>query len=210
MKSRKKLLKKSQLYLILNKPSFSKRSLKKIDSVLASGKISLLQLRNKQSSKQKVLDSAIKISKLLKNRALLIINDYVDIAFVCRADGVHLGQGDLSLKQARSILGKDKIIGVSCHNLAQALKAQRDGADYIGIGPVFKTATKPESKAIGLKALKELKNKIKIPYFAIGGIDEKNINKVIASYARRIAVCQAILQAKNPKKSARQLWQKLN
>lgn len=209
MKSRKILLKKSQLYLILDKPSFSKRSLGKIYSAIASNKIDIWQLRDKLSLKQKVLNSAIKISKLLKQRALFIINDYVDIAYVCQADGVHLGQTDLSIKQARSILGEDKIIGISCHNLAQALKAQKDGADYIGIGPIFKTATKPECKEIGLNVLKELKPKIKIPYFAIGGINEGNIKKITDAKANRIAVYQAILNTKNPKRSAIQLWHKL-
>ncbi len=147
--------------------------------------------------------SRMKISKLF------IINDSLDIACACGADGVHLGQEDFPLKLARKILGKHKIIGISCHNLAQAIKAQRQGADYIGIGPIFKTPTKPEYKAIGLKVLRELKNIIKIPYFAIGNIDQSNIKEIIACKTKRIAVCRAILKAKDPEYAAEQLSSKL-
>ena len=102
-------------------------------------------------------------------------------------------------------MGKDKIIGISCHNLRQALKAQRQGADYIGIGPVYATATKPEYQPIGLKVLRQLKNKIKIPYFAIGDIREANIKQIVSAGATRAAVCRAILKSKNIQQTAKEL-----
>jgi len=193
-------------------------SLKNIYSIVSSPCVDVVQLRDKKSAKSDILDLAIKLSKWLKNRPqgrglasasqsqLFIVNDYVDLAIASGADGVHLGQDDLSLKQARKKLGRGRIIGISCHNLAQALRAQNEGADYIGIGPIYATATKPEYKPLGLKVLGELKDKIKIPYFVIGDIHAGNIQEITAAGARCIAVCRAILKADDPKAAARQLY----
>jgi len=210
MKLRKSLLKKSQLYLILDEPRFSRFSLKKISSLVSGRKIGLIQLRDKSSAKADVLKFALKLAKQLSStKTLFIVNDYVDIAVRALADGVHLGQEDLSLKLARKILGPDKLIGVSCHNLAQALKAQKEGADYIGFGPIYATATKPDYPGIGLKAAVKLKARIKIPYFAIGNISEGNLERITSAGIRRIAVCRAILEADYPKCAAKRLYQKL-
>jgi len=210
MKLRKSLLKKSQLYLILDRPGFSRFSLKKISCLVSGKEIGLIQLRDKLSAKADVLKFAIKLAKQLAlTKTLLIINDYVDLAVACGADGVHLGQDDLSLKQARKILGKNKIIGLSCHSLRQALKAQEEGADYIGIGPIYATATKPEYKPIGLEVLGKLKNTIKIPYFAIGDIHAGNIKEIITAGARRVAVCRAILKTRHPEQAVKRLYRSL-
>ncbi|MDD5252379.1 MAG: thiamine phosphate synthase [Candidatus Omnitrophica bacterium] len=201
MKSRKILLKKSLLYLILDKPGFAK---------LSSCGVGIIQLRDKLSAKSQVLKSAVKLSQLLsRTKTLFIVNDYIYLALLSGADGVHLGQGDLPLKQARLLLGKDKIIGISCHNLKQALKAQKEGADYIGIGPVYSTATKPEYRPIGLRVLRQLKGKIRIPYFAIGNVNEANLGQITACGARRIAVVRAILKADNPACAANRLFKKV-
>jgi len=210
MKLRKSLLKKSQLYLILDRPGFSKFSLKKITDLISGTEIGLIQLRDKYGAKADVLKFAAKLAKQARRtKTLFIVNDYVDVAAAALADGVHLGQEDLSLKQARKILGKDKIIGISCHNLAQALKAQEDGADYIGFGPIYATATKPGVLGIGLKTAAGLKAKLKIPYFVIGNICAANIKKITAAGIRRAAVCRAVLQAGNPKQAAKQLYGEL-
>jgi thiamine-phosphate pyrophosphorylase len=170
----------------------------------------MIQLRDKVSDKSHLLGTAVKLARFFsKSNTLFIVNDYIDIAVLSGSDGLHLGQKDIPLKQARRLLGKDKIIGISCHNLRQALKAQKEGADYIGIGPVYPSATKPEYKAIGLRVLRQLKDKIRIPYFAIGDIHEGNIKEISAAGARRIAVCRAILKSGNPKYAARQLLKKL-
>ncbi|TAM38832.1 thiamine phosphate synthase [bacterium] len=188
MKSRRSLLKRSRLCLILDKPGFDIR---------ASG-IGIIQLRDKISAKPDILKSALKLARRLRrSNTLLIVNDHPDLALLSGADGVHLGQADMPLDKARLILGKEMIIGVSCHNLAQALKAQKQGADYIGIGPIYATATKPEYKPIGLKVLKQLEGKIKIPYFAIGNINKNNIAKIISTGCRRAAVCRAAGAAKD-------------
>lgn len=205
MRSRKSLLRKSHLYLVLNRVNKYSRSLENI-CFDTCRQVGIIQLRDKLNSKSNLLNFALKLSKsLAASNTLFIINDYVDIALACKADGVHLGQADLAIKAARKILGQDKIIGISCHSLAQALKAQSAGADYIGIGPVYATPTKPEYKAIGLKTLRRLKGRIKIPYFAIGDICRENIKDIIAQGARRVAVCRAILKSKNPKSAAKEL-----
>jgi thiamine-phosphate pyrophosphorylase len=201
MKSRKVLLKRSLLYLILDKPRLTR---------LSSDVVGVIQLRDKASDKSHVLSAAVRLARFLsKSKTLFIVNDYIDIAILSGSDGVHLGQDDLPLKQARKLLGKNKIIGISCHNLRQALKAQKEGADYIGIGPIYSTVTKPEYKAIGLKVLRQLRGKIKIPYFAIGSINESNIKEITAAGARRIAVCRAILKADDPNRAAGQLFKKV-
>ncbi len=210
MKSKRNLLRKSQLYLILDKPAVARRSLDNLVSKILDTEIGIIQLRDKHSVKPDLLNLAIKLSRRLKKSKLLfIINDHLDIAILANADGLHLGQMDLPISAARKILGKDKIIGVSCHNLRQALKAQKDGADYIGIGPVYKTSTKPGSGAIGVKVLKQLKNKITIPYFAIGNISKSNINRVVSAGVTRIAVCRAILNSKNIQQTAGELLSEL-
>jgi thiamine-phosphate pyrophosphorylase len=171
--------------------------------VAAGGKI--VQLRDKSASKKQILKWAREIRKLTKKaNATFIVNDYVDIAKTVGADGVHLGQEDLnklSLKTYRKRLGEDKIIGVSTHSYSQALKAAREGADYISVGPIFKTPSKPLGKAVGLKLLRKVLKKIKIPVVAIGGIDDSNIYNVRKTGCQRIAVIRAVLAKKDLKKA---------
>lgn len=199
MESRKKLLKRSRLYLILDKKTIGRKSPAAVAGKIKDTGINIIQLRDKSGDKAAILKEALLLQRvLLKTATLFIVNDYLDIAKIADSDGVHLGQCDSSIEIARRILGKDKIIGISCHNLKQALNAQKRGADYIGIGPVFKTPTKPQYKATGLKLIKKVKNKIKIPFFAIGDINKDNLSKVLSSGAKRVAICRAILKAKNP------------
>jgi len=210
MKSRELLLRKSRLYLILDRAGFTGFSFKKISSLLSGNLIGLIQLRDKVSLKSDVLKLALKLAKQIDlSKTLFIVNDYADVAVEASADGVHLGQDDLTIRQARKILGPDKIIGISCHSLAQALKAEKEGADYIGIGPVYPTVTKPASKALGLKTAAGLKAKIKIPCFAIGGINQGNIEQITAVGISRVAVCRAILGADDPEQAAKCFYKKL-
>lgn len=199
MESRKRLLKRSRLYLILDKKTIGRQSPAAVAGKIKNTGINIIQLRDKSGDKAQILKEASLVRKaLLKTKTLFIINDYLDIAKIADSDGVHLGQRDTSIEIARRILGKGKIIGISCHNLKQALDAQKRGADYIGIGPIFKTPTKPQYKAVGLRLIKEVKNKISIPFFAIGDINKDDLSKVLLSGARRVAICRAILKAKNP------------
>ena len=166
----------------------------------------LVQLRDKLSGKETILRDAFLLQKTFLNTdTLFIVNDYLDIAKITDCDGLHLGQSDVTIEIARRVLGKDKIIGISCHNLKQALDAQGKGADYIGFGPIFPTSTKPEGKAIGLGLIKQLKQKLRIPFFIIGNINPGNINDSKAAGATRAAVCSAVLKARNIPTTLRRL-----
>lgn len=198
MKLKKNLLRSSYLYVIADKNICWEKSLSEITCQAIKGNADIIQLRDKASPKGEVLKMSRILRKLLlKKNKLFIINDYVDIAKILDADGVHLGQNDIPIEIAREILGKDKIIGISCHSLKEAVEAEAAQADYIGIGPVFKTSTKPQIKPIGLGILMAVRNRIKIPAFAIGGINLHNINQVLSAGARRVSICSAICAKKN-------------
>ncbi len=198
MRLKKKLLESSRLYVILDKNVLGGNYLSDIAKKLRDNKVGIVQFRDKKSSKADILKAAFKLRKTIQNsKAIFIINDYLDIAKIIDSDGAHLGQDDIPIEMARKILGRNKIIGISCHSLEQALTAQRKGADYIGIGPIFSTSTKPEYKSVGLNLITKIKRRIKIPFFAIGGINETNISGVLSSGAKRIAVCKAVCQAEN-------------
>lgn len=185
------------LYAIIDnsiRPSFSNAEIAK--KVLAGG-AKLVQLRGKGLSSKELLADAREIRDLTtKAGAIFIVNDRTDIALLSDADGVHLGQDDLPVSEARKILGAGKLIGISTHNLEQAMKAEQEGADYIGFGPVFGTTTKADAEeAKGLLALREIKRNVKILVVAIGGINLENLADVISSGADAVAVISAIIKA---------------
>jgi len=159
--------------------------------------VDIFQYRDKVSNKETVLRNARRLKKSCGGNTLFIVNDFLDVAKIIDCDGVHFGQGDLSLKLARSFLGPDKIVGISCHSLKQAINAQNCGADYIGVGPIFLTSTKPGNKPVGLGLIEAVAKKIKIPFFAIGGINKNNLNSVLSAGAKRVAISSAICKAKN-------------
>ena len=171
------------------------------------GGVDIIQLREKKESEKKILELATEIKKLIKNtEVLFIINDRVDLALAANADGVHLGQDDLLISEARKITPEGFIIGLSTHNIEQGINALNSGADYLGVGPVFATPTKPNYKPAGLEYVKWANKNIKdIPWFAIGGIDEANIDKVINEGAKKVAVVRAIMNANDPLKTIKNL-----
>lgn len=163
-----------------------------VTSILNSG-ISWIQYRDKLATRKEIYYNALKLRELtLAFNAFLTINDFPDITLAVEADGVHLGQEDLPLKEARKIMG-GKVIGVSTHNLDQALEAQRDGADYIGFGPVFHTNTKEAGKPRGLALLKKVSVSVKIPVIAIGGINARNVSAVLEQGCYGVAVSAGLL-----------------
>lgn len=200
------------LYLVTNSDRFETED-EFLDAVASSleGGVDILQLREKHMPANKVLALGRKLKQLcLQYNTTFIVNDRVDIAAILEADGVHLGQDDLDVKSAREILGANAIIGVSTHAPEQAMKAVEDGADYIGMGPVFETPTKEGRIPVGLEYVKWVSENIHIPAFAIGGIDEKNFEQVLDSGAKRIAVVRAIINSSNPQKAAKRFAEKLN
>jgi len=143
----------------------------------------------------------------------LVINDSLDIALIIGADGVHLGQDDISIKDARRLSvtagRREFIIGKSTHSLKQAMDAQREGADYIGVGPIFPSKVKPDYTVVGAGLIKQVEEKIRVPFFAIGGINQNNIENVLKAGARRVAVSGAVCEAEDVQKATRRLKEKL-
>lgn len=176
------------LYLITD----SKRDVIEDVKIAIDNGIKIIQFRDKVNNKETILETAKQLRKLTKeSNTILIINDHIDIAKEVDADGVHLGQDDTPIEEARNLLN-NKIIGISCHSLEQVIKAQENGADYIGIGPIFKTQTK-DYQEIGSNTITKVKNSIKIPFIAIGGIDKDNIDEVLNAGASRVAIISALL-----------------
>lgn len=165
-----------------------------VRKVLQAG-VRWVQYRDKNGTQHDIHHNAHTLRKLTRAYdAVLIINDYADIALASDADGVHLGQDDLPLQNARALLGKDKLIGVSTHTVEQAVLAESAGADYIGFGPVFHTETKDAGSPKGIKALRAVRQHVKIPIVAIGGITLGNAQSVFETGADAVAVASAILK----------------
>lgn len=154
--------------------------------------VSCIQLRDKKSPKEIVLKKAITIGKKAKAAGIpFIVNDYLDIAILSDADGFHSGQDDMGVQFLRKILGPHKIIGKSTHNLKEGKKAEKEGADYVGIGPIWSTLTKPEEKAIGLNYLRKAENSFSIPYIAIGGVNLSTMPELLFLKPPLVAIVSA-------------------
>lgn len=207
----KLMLENKKLYLVTNSDKFENEDdfLNAIASSLKGG-VDILQFREKTMPANKILELGKKIKLLCSEYdTTFIINDRIDIAYVLQADGVHLGQDDMDVASARDILGHNAIIGVSTHAPEQAQKAVADGADYIGVGPVFTTPTKPTTKSVGLEYVKWAAENISLPAFAIGGIDSENLDEVLENGIKRVAVVRAIINSENPEDSAKQFLAKI-
>jgi thiamine-phosphate pyrophosphorylase len=162
--------------------------------VIKSG-VRWIQLRDKQNARRQIYQNAVILRQLTKEtRTLITINDYADIALAADADGVHLGQDDLPLREARKIMGKDTIIGISTHSIEQAAEAETNGADYIGFGPVFYTGTKDAGSPKGVDLLRDIRKHIGIPVVAIGGIKLENLVSVLDTGIDAVAVASGILK----------------
>lgn len=207
---KEKLSRLKGLYLILDSMSMEGR-----DEILAAtqairGGAKVIQIRDKFDNKRKLLERARRLKELCEeNEVLFIVNDYLDIAQVCGADGVHLGQEDMPLAEARSLISPDKIIGCSAANLSESLIAESEGADYIAVGSIYPTSSKKDFRLAGLDALRQVRAKISLPLIAIGGINEGNAAEVMEAGADGIAVISAVLGAGDVEKAARDLTSKI-
>jgi thiamine-phosphate pyrophosphorylase len=186
------------LYGILDPDQTGGRAAKVVLRDLLDGGVKILQLRAKTLLPRDFLDLARQIRDATRHYdCKLIVNDRVDIALACNADGVHLGQEDLPLHAGRQLMG-DKIVGISTHDLDQAKEAQRNGADYIGFGPMFGSATKDTGyTARGIDMLRAIRAAVTIPIVAIGGINENNVSQVWQAGADSAAIISDILAAEN-------------
>lgn len=164
-----------------------------IENALQAG-IEWIQYRDKSDNKRLIYEKALQIKELtIKYRATLSINDYADIALAVDAEGVHLGQEDLPLREAKKIMG-NKIIGISTHSKEEAIEAFQGDADYIGFGPIFYTKTKNAGEPKGLKELKNILDLVKIPVLAIGGINKHNLKSVIETGCYGVALSSGLLE----------------
>ncbi len=171
------------------------------------GGAAMIQLRHKSASGAELFNWAVEIVKLCrKYHALCIVNDRLDIALASQADGVHLGQMDLPAKTARKLLGKNRIIGISTASPEEALQAEKDGANYIGLGHIYPTSSKlKESPPVGTETLQRVAALVSIPIIAIGGISEENVASLISFGASGIAVISAVSRAADPSLAANKL-----
>lgn len=168
------------------------------EAVFEAG-VRFVQYRDKRGSRRNAHRIALSLVELARRyKAVLTINDDVDLAMAVNADGVHLGQEDLPVSAARSLLGPGRIIGASAHTLEQAKAAEREGADYLGVGPIFPSSTKQARPSLGCEILAAMKRTVQIPVFAIGGISLENVVRVLESGADGVACVSAVLGTPEP------------
>ena len=181
------------LYLVTD-PRLSGGDLPGAVRAAIQGGVTLVQLREKNADSRQFLETALRVREVTERYGVpLIINDRIDIALACNAAGVHLGQQDIPCKIAREILGPDKLIGVTAKTAAQAVQAERDGADYLGCGALFPSGAKPEAQPMTLSTLSEILASVHIPVTAIGGINAENVHLPVETGANGVAVVSAIL-----------------
>ncbi len=198
-KKSEEILKENDLYVITDQKD---NLLEIIEEILIAG-VRIIQHRFKTGTDKDHLKEAIQIKNLCKRyNSLFIINDRLDIALASNADGIHLGQDDLDLKTARKLLGYSKIIGISANNEVDISNALKDGCNYIGIGPVFETATKKGKKPIGIEKIKTLTKDVDIPWFAIGGINSKNISYLKSKGFKKVALVSQLMNSEDPREDA--------
>ena len=194
------------LYAIIDTQALKSRTHIEIASQAIHGGAKIIQLRGKHQSKKELLPIAQQLKNLCaEHNILFIVNDYPDIALAADADGLHLGQDDLPLKVARKLLPIDKILGCSTHSVEQAIAAEAEGADYIGVGSIYPTPSKETATVVGLDTLHQVRQAVSLPLVAIGGITGDNAAEVIAAGADSVAVISAVSQAENPEKAAQEI-----
>ncbi|MCI0381291.1 MAG: thiamine phosphate synthase [Gemmataceae bacterium] len=200
----------AKLYVLVTEELCRASLVGTVREALAGG-AQVIQLREKKQTDRRLLAMARDLRRMTRQAgALLILNDRPDIAALSEADGVHLGQDDLSIKEARLMLGPRALIGVSTHNLEQVRRAILDGASYVGIGPTFPSQTKVFDQLAGLEFIRQTCAETSLPAFALGGITLDNIDQVLAAGARRVAVSSAIGAAEDPRSATAKLLAKLN
>ncbi len=194
------------LYLVTDRELMSTKTLEEAVEQAIMGGCTLVQLREKTASSREFYQTALNIKTITdKYKVPLIINDRVDIALAIDADGVHVGQSDLPATIVRKIIGKDKILGVSAGCAEKAIEAQREGADYIGVGALFSTSTKTDAKSVSKETLMKIIKEVSIPVVGIGGINEQNAARLKNTGIDGIAVVSAIIAQKDIKLSAEKM-----
>jgi len=201
---------KYSVYLVTDTDMCPRENLLTVVGEAIRGGVTTVQLREKDISTREFYAEALALKKLCgENNVPLIINDRVDIALAVDADGIHIGQSDMPIAVARRILGENKIIGLSAGNVTEALEAVRGGADYLGVGAVFHTATKKDAKDVGIDMLRRVRAAAPIPIVGIGGINTENIDKLFGIGIDGVAVVSCIMASENPYAAAKTLSDKI-
>ena len=191
-----KNLMECRLYGIIDLGYIEEPDLARVAEQMIEGGVDLTQLRGKGKSLDELVGHAAKLHELTaRSSTPLIVNDHAEIASRIPVEGVHVGQDDDSIEVARRKAGRSVLIGKSTHSLEQALAAQREGADYIGFGPIFATPTKPDYAPIGLADIRRVHAEVSLPIFCIGGINIDNLQSVIGAGAKRVVMVSALLKA---------------
>lgn len=187
------------LYLVTDSEGLSEeRFLQTVRDALAAG-VTLLQLREKEREGRDLYELAGKVNRIARQHGVpLLIDDRADIAMAVGAAGVHVGQQDLPVRAARRLLGPDKIVGATAKTVEQALEAQRQGADYVGVGAIYPTTTKVKTRLTGVETLRQICGSAAIPAVAIGGLNGANLGILRGSGAAGIAVVSAVMKAGDP------------
>jgi thiamine-phosphate pyrophosphorylase len=197
-------LSECQLYGILDLSYVDNSDAVPVAEAMMEGGVDLIQLRGKGRPIEELVDLAANLHELTARFSMpLIVNDHAEVAIKVPVEGVHVGQDDDAIAAVRRKVGRQVLVGKSTHRLEQALAAQREGADYIGFGPIFVTPTKPDYQPIGLKEIDGVHRDVVVPIFCIGGITIDNLNEVIAAGARRVAIVSGLLKAPDIAKYAR-------
>lgn len=194
------------LYAVTDRSWLGERTLAQVVEEVLKGGATFLQLREKELDQATILAEAREIQAIAaRYHVPFVINDSVDIALACDADGVHVGQTDLMGRDVRALIGPDKILGITANTVELAVAAERAGADYIGAGAVFGTTTKQNAKNLSLDTLKAICQAVSIPVVAIGGINADNLPQLTGTGAAGAAVVSALFAQKDPEKAARRM-----
>jgi len=195
-----------RLYVIVDRSAAKGRDLARIAQQAIRGGADVIQFRDKAALAGSLAEEGERLLKVTRAAGVpLIINDRVDVAAAIGADGVHLGREDLPVEAARRILGPGKLLGKSTHSLQQALAADREAIDYLAVGPIYPTPTKPDYPDVGPALIGQVASQVAHPVVTIGGIDERTLPEVIAAGARCAAVVRAVCAADDPEAAARRL-----
>lgn len=195
------------LYVITDRAIGKNRPLEEIVAAAIRGGATMIQLREKVWGARRLVEAGRRLLAITRPAGVpLIVNDRVDVALVIDADGVHLGQDDLPVADARRILGPERIVGASAGTLPEAMSAEADGADYVGVGSIFPTASKPDAgDAIGPEVLRQIRAALSIPVVAIGGITHANVAEAIRAGAHGVAAISAVVGAEDIREATRRL-----
>jgi thiamine-phosphate pyrophosphorylase len=193
-----------RLYGILDLSYVDASDTERVTQSMIDGGVDLVQLRAKTESLKEIVDLAGKLHAITSAAGIpLVVNDYAEVAAEVPVEGVHVGQDDDAIAHARHKAGREVLVGKSTHSLEQAVAAQREGADYIGFGPIFATPTKPDYQPVGVTGIKRVHHEVSAPIFCIGGIKIDNLGEVLAAGTKRVAIVSGLLKAPDIAKYAR-------